>query len=243
VSNVSLAASQEELLNLFGFCGYVSGIKLTRDPLNENLQIAIVEFWDKNAVTTACLLSSAVVQGQPIQVELYLADEGEQRNISDSNIKTAGTPPPPNADPAAKQSKTAVMARVLASGIRLADDVKTKAIAWDTGNLTIIQKLEALGTVALHQAELINEKYHLSEKKDEFVAAAEKKALEIKAIVDANQNVQIAKAKVSEIDNKYGISTKAVGLFEQAKQKAHELKEETKLEIARKAELAKSRQA
>jgi len=70
-----------------------------------------------------------------------------------------------------------------------------------------------------------------------------KKALEIKAIVDANQNVQIAKAKVSEIDNKYGISTKAVGLFEQAKQKAYELKEETKLEIARQAELAKARQA
>jgi len=57
----------------------------------------------------------------------------------------------------------------------LASDVKQKAIAWDTGNLTIIQKLEALGTVAIHQADLINEKYHLSEKKDEFIIAAEKK--------------------------------------------------------------------
>jgi len=160
----------------------------------------------------------------------------------ESDLKTGGPPPPVNGDPAAKQSKTAVMARLLASGYFLADDVKNKAIAWDTGNLTILQKLEALGTVALNQAEKINEKYKLSEKKDEFVAAAEKKALEIKAIVDANENVQLAKAKVSEIDSRYGISTKAAGLYEQARQKAHDLKEETKLELARQAELSRQRQ-
>jgi len=212
------------------------------EPEGQN-QIAIIEFWDKNAVTTACLLSSAVIQNQPIQVELYIANESEQVQIASSEVKSAGAPPPPTGDPAANQSKTAVMARLLASGYLLASDVKTKAIAWDTGNLTILQKLEALGTVALNQAALINEKYRLTEKRDEFVAAAERKAMEIKATLDANQNVQIAKAKVNEIDTKYGISTKAVGLYESAKQKALELKEETRLEMARQSELAAKKQA
>jgi len=62
---------------------------------------------------------------------------------------------------------------VVAEGYILTNDIKTKTIAWDTGNLSIIQKLETLGTVALHQAALFNEKYHLTEKKDEFIAAAE----------------------------------------------------------------------
>jgi hypothetical protein len=39
-------------VNLFGFCGYVSGVKLTPDGEGPN-QIAIVEFWDKNAAITA----------------------------------------------------------------------------------------------------------------------------------------------------------------------------------------------
>jgi len=243
VTQIAPIATQQELLNLFGFCGYVSGMKMFKEPEGEN-QIAIVEFWDKNAVTTACLLTSAVIQGKPIQVELYLADESEQQQILSSELKSAGEPPSTvtGGDPSANQSKTAVMARLMAGGYLLASDVKAKAIAWDTGNLTILQKLEALGTVALHQAALINEKYHLTEKKDEFIAAAEKKALEIKAKLDANETVQVAKAKVTEIDNKYGISTKAVGLYEQAKQKANELREETRAEIARQAELAAKKQ-
>jgi len=258
VSQIAPTATQQELLNLFGFCGYVSGMKMEKEPDGEN-QIAIIEFWDKNAVTTACLLSSAIIQGKPIQVELYLADETEQQQIMTSETKSEGVPPA-TTDPInpVNQSKTAVMAQVFTRGYNLASDTKAKAIAWDTGNLSILQKLEALGTVALHQAALINEKYHLTENKDEFIAAAEKKALEIKTRLDENEKVQAAKAKVTEkvteidnkygistkvteIDNKYGISTKAVGLYEQAKQKAIELKEETRAEIARQNELAASK--
>eukprot|EP01123_Difflugia_compressa_P012098 TRINITY_DN5056_c0_g2_i1.p1 TRINITY_DN5056_c0_g2~~TRINITY_DN5056_c0_g2_i1.p1 ORF type:complete len:283 (-),score=87.03 TRINITY_DN5056_c0_g2_i1:71-820(-) len=205
-------------------------------------QIAIVEFWDKSAVTTACLLSSAVVQGHPIQVELYIADESEQDTISKSEAKSAGSPPV-DSDPIAQQSKTAVLAKLFASGFILANDVKTKAIAWDSGNLTIVQKLEALGTVAIHQAGLINEKYHLSEKKDEFIVAAEKKAAELKVALEANQHYQTSKSKVLEIDSRYGISTKAVSMFETAKAKATEIKEQTQAEIARREELAKQQQA
>eukprot|EP01123_Difflugia_compressa_P012099 TRINITY_DN5056_c0_g3_i1.p1 TRINITY_DN5056_c0_g3~~TRINITY_DN5056_c0_g3_i1.p1 ORF type:complete len:266 (-),score=88.31 TRINITY_DN5056_c0_g3_i1:73-771(-) len=201
-------------------------------------QIAIVEFWDKSAVTTACLLSSAVVQGHPIQVELYIADDKEQDTISKSETKSAGAPPL-DADPIAKQSKTAVLAKLFASGFVLASDVKTKAIAWDSGNLTIVQKLEALGTVAILQAGLINEKYHLTEKKDEFITAAEKKAAELKVTLEANQHYQTSKTKVLEIDSKYGISTKALNIFETAKAKATEIKEQTQAEIARREELAK----
>jgi len=238
VSNLSPRTTKEELLNLFGFCGFVNGITFQREQCieaggvpGEDKLVAIVEFYDKNAVTTACLLSSAVIQGQPIQVELYIANNEEQQALSTSDTKTSQTPPPVSGDPASKQSKTAVTARLLASGYLLATDVKTKAIAWDSGNLTIIQKLEALGTVALQQAGEINDRYHLTEKKDEFVAAAEKKGLEIKSAVEANPNFQQAKGKVLEIDSKYGISTKVLSVFESTKMKVQELKDATNVEV------------
>jgi len=236
VSKIGHDVTEAELLQLFGFCGFVSGVKMFPDQSDPPHQLAIIEFWDKNAVTTACLLSSAVLQGQPIQVELYIASIDEQQALAQSNSKSGGVPPPLTGDVVAKQSKTAVMAQLVARNYLLANDVRERAIAWDTNNLTIIQKLEALGTLAINNAAAINEKYHLSEKTDEFITAAAQRANEIRITLDANPNVQYAKSKVNEIDQRYGISTKAVNLYEQARTSATQLMDETKAELARQQE-------
>jgi hypothetical protein len=224
VTNVHPAVTQEELVNLFGFCGYVSGVKLTPDGEGPN-QIAIVEFWDKNAAVTACLLSSALLQNQPIQVELYIADDSDQKTINDSQARTPG-PTPVSVDPAANQSRTATVARLVASGMLVAHDVKAKAIAWDSGNLSIVQKTEILGNYALTHIEQINDRYHITEKVDELKKAAAQKLAELKASLEATEQYQKAKVKVQEIDTTYGISIRAVNLFDKVKTKASDFKEE-----------------
>jgi len=224
VSNLHPAVTQEEIVNLFGFCGYVSGVKINVDGEGPN-QVAVVEFWDKNAAVTACLLSSALLQNQPITVELYIADENDQQSISASQARTPG-PTPIAVDPAANQSRTATVARLVASGMLLAHDVKSKAIAWDSGNLSIIQKTEILGTYALTHVEQINERYHITEKVEELKKSAEKKLGELKASLEATEQYQKARLKVKEIDSNYGISIAAVNLFEKAKNKASDFKQD-----------------
>jgi len=229
VSNLAPTSTPEELVNLFGFCGYVSGINMS-DDVQSGQKIAIVEFWDKNAAITACLLSSAMVQNQPIHVELYVANDSDQQNIAaNPNLKTAGAPP--TVDQAARQTGTATVARVLASGFIMAKDVKDKAVAWDTGNLSLFQKAEVLGLHAKSNIEEVNRKYHITDTVEELAKIAEKKLLELKTNLEANQNYQMAKNKALEIDSQYGISITALNLFEKAKSTATEFSNEVLTEV------------
>jgi len=234
VTNLVPSVTQEELVNLFGFCGYVSGVTIFQDPAVPNQNVAIVEFWDKNAAVTACLLSSAVIQNQPIQVELYIASATDQQNISTSNARTQG-PPPVGQDPAAQQSRTATVARALASGLVMANDVKNKAIAWDSGNLSLIQKAEVLGLQAQSNVEELNRRYHITDTVEDLVKIAGAKLQELKTTIEANPNYQVAKSKALEIDNQYGISTTAFSLFEKAKTTALDFTSDVAAEYSKKA--------
>jgi RNA recognition motif-containing protein len=229
VTNLAPTTTPEELVNLFGFCGYVSGVTLADDP-QTNQRIALIEFWDKNAAVTGCLLSSAMIQNQPIHVELYLASDTEKQHMSESQTKSTG-PPPQDIDPAAKQSRTATVIRLLASGLVMAGDVKDKAIAWDTGNLSIIQKAEVLGLNAKSNVEEINRKYHITDTVEELVTVAEQKLLQIKSNIEANPNFQIAKSKAVEIDNQYGITSTAKNIFEMAKSTATDFGQDVLSEV------------
>jgi len=233
VTNLVPAVTQEELVNLFGFCGYVSGVTIFQDPAVPNQNVAIVEFWDKNAAVTACLLSSAVIQNQPIQVELYIANASDQQNISNGSARTQG-PPPVDVDPAAQQSRTATVARALASGLVMANDVKNKAIAWDSGNLSLVQKAEVLGLRAQSNVEEINRRYHITDTVEDLVKVAGQKLQELKTTIEANPNFQTAKSKALEIDTQYGISTTAFSLFEMAKNTAMDFKNDVSAEYAKK---------
>jgi len=234
VSNLAPTATPEELVNLFGFCGYVSGINIADDP-QTGQKLAIVEFFDKNAAITACLLSSAIVQNQPIHVELYVANVTDQQNISaNPNHKSSGAPP--EVDHAARQTRTATVARVLASGIVLSKDVKDKAVAWDTGNLNLIQKVEVLGLHAKSNIEEINRKYHITDTVEDLAKLAEIKLLELKTTIEANENFQAAKTKALEIDSQYGISITALNMFEKAKSTATEFSQEVIQEVKKQSD-------
>jgi len=234
VTNLAPTTTPEELVNLFGFCGYVSGVTLTDDQ-QTNQRIAIIEFWDKNAAVTACLLSSAMIQNQPIHVELYVASVTDKQYISESQSKSTG-PPPQDIDPAARQSRTATVVRLLASGIVMAGDVKDKAIAWDTGNLSLIQKAEVLGLNAKSNVEEINRKYHITDTVEDLVKIAEQKLLQMKSNIEANENFQIAKSKALEIDDQYGISSTAKNIFSKAVSTASEFGQEVMFEVKKQSD-------
>jgi len=229
VTNIASDAPPEEIKNLFGFCGFISAfdIKIEED----GTQTAIIEFWEKSAVTTACLLSNAVIRNKLIQVSLHLITNEEYESLQKNKSTDK---PPEGVDPVAKQNKTAVVAQLFAKGYILADDVKNKAISWDTGNLNIKLKLEALGAVALQHAAAINEKYALTDKKDEFLALAAEKAKELEAILQSNRHVQTGIAKAKELDEKYHVVDSAVSFIETVKRKGKEILDETESEIAKK---------
>lgn len=228
VTNISPAATEAEIKSLFGFCGFVNAIHMSSDSAT-GTQIAVIEFYDKNAVSTAALLTNAIIQDLPIKVELYIASTDEQSKLS---AAVGETPKPSGPDPVAAQSKTAVMAKILAGGYKLASDCKDKAIAWDTGKLNLVQKIEALGHTVSAQANEINVKYGLVEKGNAVLVAATGKATEIGQTVANTEAYKTTMAKVTEIDQKLNISKTAGDLFGFAMGKATQLVNETTKEIA-----------
>jgi len=234
VTNLTPTSTQEELVNLFGFCGYVSGITFLDNP-ETHQRYAIIEFWDKNAAVTACLLSIAMIQNQPIHVELYVANTDDQQHIANSSARSPG-PVPVNVDPIAHQSRTATIAKAFASGIVMAKDVKDKAVAWDQGNLSLIQKAEVLGIHAKSNVEEINRRYHIADTVDELVKVAGKTLLGLKSNLEATEGYQIAKTKALELDTQYGISTTAFSIIEKAKSTATEFGQEVFTEVQKQSD-------
>lgn len=228
VSNISPTASEEEIKALFGFCGYINA--LTISQAEDGSKVAIIEFYDKAAVTTAALLTNAIIKERAIKVELYIATHEEQASLAGSST---GPPPTGHVDEVAQQSKTAVMAKLIASGYKLGVDVKEKAIAWDTDKLNLIQKMEALGETVSHQAQEINTKYGLIEKGNAVLHAATEKANELGTTIASTAAYQAAMQKATEFDEKYQISSKASTLYGMAVSKASAFVDETNKEIAK----------
>jgi len=227
VTNIAPAATSDEIKALFGFCGFVNAIHLTK--ADDDTQSAVIEFYDKTAVSTAALLTNAIIQDRAIKVELYIATPQEQDTLLTTQ---AGVTKPTGVDPIAHQSKTAVMAKLLASGHKLAGDVKGKAVAWDTGSLNLIQKLEALGQTVSTQANEINAKYGLSEKGQAVLNVASGKAIELGQTIASTTAYQVTLQKATEIDEKLQFTKKATELYDMAKSKATKLVDETNKEIA-----------
>jgi len=226
VSNISPQATEEEIKSLFGFCGFVNAVQLSN--AGDGTKVAIIEFYDKTAVSTAALLTNAIIQDRPIKVELYIATPQEQSGLDATQTPA---PKPSGVDPVANQSKTAVMAKLLASGYILAGDVKDKAIAWDTGKLNLIQKLEAVGHSMTTQAQEINLKYGLTEKGQAVFGVASEKAAELGHTIANTTAYQVTAQKAAQIDEKLQITKKATELLDIAKKQANQLFDATSKEI------------
>ena len=57
--------------DFFTFCGHVSSVRVFADPSNAPHHVAVIEFDDVEALTTAMLLEGALIDEKPISLVAY----------------------------------------------------------------------------------------------------------------------------------------------------------------------------
>ncbi|XP_024524197.1 binding partner of ACD11 1 [Selaginella moellendorffii] len=174
VTNLSIRATQQDILNFFSFSGEIQNVELERD--GEASQVAHVTFKDPDAVDTALLLSGATIVDQSVLI-------APVEDWTPSN-QVAGSSVPEN-------KAQAVITTMLAKGFVLGKDAMGKAKAFDdkhrftasaTATMADIdkkigfrEKINA-GTAAVNQGvRAVDQKFQVSEKTKTAFTAAEQK--------------------------------------------------------------------
>jgi len=222
VTNISPKTTENEIKDLFAFCGFVMAVHLKKE--DDGQQSAIVQFYDKDAVTTAVLLNNAILQDQAIKAELHIPNEEEISHLVQNQPKSDQLP-------SGQDTKAGIIAKVLASGYVIGKDAADKALAWDKGHLSIAEKLEYLGKSAISSAQSIIERYGWGEKTTEALNAAGSKAVEIKDKIAEHPNVQVVKQKAEELDSQYAISSTAKNLVDTVTEQVSNIAISTQKEI------------
>jgi len=221
VTNIAPDATEKEIKDLFAFCGFVMAVYLKKE--NDEHQSAIVQFYDKDSVTTAVLLNNAIIRDQAIKSELHYPSAEEMSHLIQNQPSSDQLP---NQD-----SKSGIIAKVLASGYVIGKDAADKALAWDKGHLSIAEKLEALGKSAIASAQSVIESFGWGEKTTDALSAAGSKAVEIKDKVVENPNVQVVKQKAEEIDSQFAISSTAKNIVSTVTEQVSNIASSTQKEI------------
>jgi RNA recognition motif-containing protein len=96
VTNVSINATLKDISDFFSYCGNIEKVIQSKDPNNQNAQIAVVVMDQENDYATALLLSNAVIVDSPIQVYPYrdlisitMAAHKSSENFSERENRTA----------------------------------------------------------------------------------------------------------------------------------------------------------
>ncbi|EFJ10633.1 hypothetical protein SELMODRAFT_47823, partial [Selaginella moellendorffii] len=180
VTNLSIRATQQDILNFFSFSGEIQNVELERQHFflfsNFSSQVAHVTFKDPDAVDTALLLSGATIVDQSVLI-------APVEDWTPSN-QVAGSSVPEN-------KAQAVITTMLAKGFVLGKDAMGKAKAFDdkhrftasaTATMADIdkkigfrEKINA-GTAAVNQGvRAVDQKFQVSEKTKTAFTTAEQK--------------------------------------------------------------------
>ncbi|XP_031101156.1 binding partner of ACD11 1-like isoform X1 [Ipomoea triloba] len=177
VTNVALAALEEDVKEFFSFSGEIHFIELQRE--SETTQLAYVTFNDPQGVDAALLLSGAFISNLSVSI------------VPAENYQLPPHAPPLNA-PSAAEKAGEVASTVLAKGFIFGKDALKKAKSFDerhqlTSNASaavasidrkmgLTEKL-SIGTVVVGgKAREMNDRYQMSEKAKVAMAAAEQTA-------------------------------------------------------------------
>eukprot|EP00246_Nothoceros_aenigmaticus_P017939 TRINITY_DN9114_c0_g1_i1.p1 TRINITY_DN9114_c0_g1~~TRINITY_DN9114_c0_g1_i1.p1 ORF type:complete len:319 (-),score=69.24 TRINITY_DN9114_c0_g1_i1:610-1566(-) len=179
VSNVSIKATESDIMDFFSFSGEIEHIELRRE--SEKSQVAFVTFKDPSALDTALLLSGATIVDQSVNIELAPVDVYVQSSEERSSDVTA-----PNLSKAEE-----VISSMLARGYVVGKDAMSKARAFDekhkltasasatVSNLDkkigLTQKLSAGSTAVNERVKAVDQKFQVSEKTKTAFAVAEQK--------------------------------------------------------------------
>ncbi|KAF9958984.1 hypothetical protein BGZ65_000995 [Modicella reniformis] len=146
VTNISAAASEKTVKDFFMFCGKLNGFELQKD---EDRQVALVLFDRESAAKTACMLTNAIIIDSAISVKPYF-EELDNGDNSQEN-----------------KPKTQILAELLAAGYKIQDAIIEKGIEIDN-KFGVTRKVQGVVEAAKTQAQVLDEKFKVTEKAHEF---------------------------------------------------------------------------
>ncbi|EPS59198.1 hypothetical protein M569_15611, partial [Genlisea aurea] len=179
VSNLSLGASEQDILEFFSFSGVIQYVDMK--SLDERSQTAFVTFKDAQSAETAVLLSGATIVDQSVTIALepdYVLPSGA---LSASNNENSGG----GGASSAVQKAEDIVSGMLAKGFVLGKDALNKAKSFDerhrlisTATATVASLDQKIGltekiAVVNERVREVDQRFQVSEKTKSAIAAAE----------------------------------------------------------------------
>ncbi|KAK4516042.1 uncharacterized protein ATC70_011003 [Mucor velutinosus] len=159
VKNISLETQEATIKDFFSFCGIIAAFEMKKDFQDEKHQIALIMFEKDSAAKTATLLSQAVVDDSPIEVEPYFKQVLTAENITTPVVSNAQQQQ--QQQPQESKSVSHVMAELLASGYVLTESVVNKGAEFDEKHGVSTRVNGYLTKMGLSLTQL-NQKFHSS---------------------------------------------------------------------------------
>ncbi len=126
VKNVSPQATVDVIVDFFSYCGTVQHAFLYKDVMD--LQCATVFFESKDAATTGLLLSGAMIYDRCIEVEQLSPEKEKELKQRKEAGKSDAKPAKISSE---ANSKSSVVASLLAAGYNVGSNVMNKAKTYD----------------------------------------------------------------------------------------------------------------
>lgn len=235
VSNISFAASLQEVKEFFSFSGEIEYVEMKRE--SERSQLAYITFRDPQGAETAMLLTGATIVDMSVivtPVENYILPP-EAVITSMNGDKLTGT------DTAVKKAED-IISTMLAKGFVLGKDAVQKAKAFDDRHqlttqasatvaslnqrIGLTEKI-SLGTAAVNEkVKEVDERFQVSELTKSAIAAAEQKVSSTGSALMSNHYVLTGVAWVSSAFSKVAKAAEDVSLM--TKEKVERAEEEKK---------------
>ncbi|KAL3830693.1 hypothetical protein ACJIZ3_019495 [Penstemon smallii] len=226
VSNVSLAASERDILEFFSFSGDIQYIEMQRET--QTTQCAYVTFTDSQGADTAMLLTGATIAQLPVSVAAV------------ENYQLPPNAPPLNSKEPTSSTMTGtavrkaedVVSTMLAKGFVLGKGALNKAMSFDQKhNLTS----NASSTVASidhkiglsEKVRMMDERFQVSEITKTAFTAAEQKASSAGNAILSNRYVSTGASWVSNAIS--AVSKAAEGVSVMTKEKVEKVEEERRV--------------
>ncbi|CAO0802512.1 unnamed protein product [Mucor circinelloides] len=160
VKNISLETPEATIKDFFSFCGIITAFEMKKEISDEKHQVALIMFEKDSAAKTATLLSQAVVDDSPIEVEPYFKQIPVAENTTTPVVKDAQQQPQQK-QPQESKSVSHVMAELLASGYVLTESVVNKGTEFDEKHGVSTRVHGYLTKMGLSMTQL-NQKFHSS---------------------------------------------------------------------------------
>ncbi|KAG6596723.1 Binding partner of ACD11 1, partial [Cucurbita argyrosperma subsp. sororia] len=235
VSNVSLGASERDIMEFFSFSGDIEYLEMQSE--SERSQIAYVTFKDVQGAETAVLLSGATIVD--LSVNITLCPEYELPPEATAAPPAPGAKEPGAAESAFRKAED-VVSGMLAKGFILGKDAVNSAKAFDEKHqlsstasakvatfdkkIGFTEKISAGTSLVSDKVREVDQKFQVSEKTKSAFAVAEEKVSTAGSAIMKNRYILTGTSWVTGAFSKVAKAAGEVG--QKTKEKVEETEEE-----------------